>query len=201
MTDGELYLNYRKVKSGLRMDLSEVNTGAKIRSYRKRKNISLSQLSALTGIAASNLSSIELNKTSPTLNTLAKIADAFGVKVGEFLNGILYRKTVICEQNAKNSTQKHNHDVTEYLLTSDAILNKLEAKILIFAPNTGPISVSPENTDRFAFILKGVIMLVTDEDDIQLTEGQGVYMAPDSDASFANRSNTVVRMLVTYSRA
>ncbi|MFH0958556.1 MAG: XRE family transcriptional regulator [Pseudomonadota bacterium] len=183
------------------MDLSEVNTGAKIRLYRKRKNISLSQLSALTGIAASNLSSIELNKTSPTLSTLAKIADAFGAKVGEFLNGILYRKTVICEQNGKNPSQKHNHDVTEYLLTSDAILNKLEAKILIFAPNTGPISVSPENTDRFAFILKGMIILVTEEDDIQLTEGQGVYMAPDSDASFANRSNTVVRMLVTYSRA
>ena len=51
------------------MDLSEVNIGAKIRWYRKRKNISLAQLSAVTGIAASNLSSIELNKTSPTLNT------------------------------------------------------------------------------------------------------------------------------------
>jgi XRE family transcriptional regulator, regulator of sulfur utilization len=182
------------------MDLSETNIGAKIRSYRKRKNVSLAQLSKVTGIAASNLSSIELNKTSPTLNTLAKIADAFGVRIGEFLNGILYKKVVICEQNHRTLLQRQKNTILEYLLTADAVLNRLEARILIFPPNSGPTSFSPENTDRFAFILKGDISLMTEEGDIQLTEGQGVYLAPDSVVSLENRGHTTARMLVTNTR-
>lgn len=182
------------------MDLSEVNIGAKIRWYRKRKNISLAQLSAVTGIAASNLSSIELNKTSPTLNTLARIADAFGVRIGEFLNGILYKKVVICERNHRTLPQRQKDNVEEYLLTADVILNRIEAKILMFPPNTGPFPVSPENSDRFAFVLKGTLLLITDEDDIQLTEGQGVYLAPDSAASVENRGKTTARILMTHTR-
>ncbi len=63
------------------MDRLTRGVGARIRLYRRKKNLSLTDLSRLTGIAASNLSSIELNKTSPTLNTLIKIADAFDMKV------------------------------------------------------------------------------------------------------------------------
>ncbi len=74
------------------MNQSEIDAGAKIRSYRKRKGLSLTRLSEITGIAASNLSSLELNKTSPTLQTLARIADAFDVKISEFLDEIFYRK-------------------------------------------------------------------------------------------------------------
>ena len=71
---------------------------------------------------------------------------------------------------------------------------------MIFAPNAGPIPISPENSDRFAFVLKGTLSLMTEEDDIQLTEGQGVYLAPDSSASMENRGNTTARMLVTHTR-
>jgi transcriptional regulator with XRE-family HTH domain len=68
----------------------EIDVGARLRIYRKKKDISLNRLAELTGIAASNLSSIELNKTAPTLHTLVKIAHAFDTRVGAFLDEVLY---------------------------------------------------------------------------------------------------------------
>lgn len=180
------------------MDLSETNVGARIRLYRKSKNLSLAQLSKITRIAASNLSSIELNKTSPTLNTLAKIADAFGVRIGEFLDGILYKKVIISECNDKSPARNYETNVTEHILTRDAILNKLEAKIMIMAPNSGPVQVSPDNCDRFAFILKGRLSLTTEDEHFDLIEGQGFYLAPDSVASMENVETGIAKVLMTH---
>jgi transcriptional regulator with XRE-family HTH domain len=74
----------------------EPNVGAKIRAFRKAKGLSLVELSKRTGIAPSNLSSIELNKSSPTLSTLLKIAHAFEMRLGEWLDEALYSKATLC---------------------------------------------------------------------------------------------------------
>lgn len=180
------------------MNLSEINIGAKIRLYRKRKGFSLHKLSELTGIAASNLSSIELNKTSPTLQTLARISDAFEVKIGEFLNGILYKKVVICEPYQTRRSGRRRNQVSEYILTSDTILNRLEAKILDFPVDSGPISAPLENTDRFVFVLTGDLLLTSDDENAQLRAGQGVYLSPEAEAKLENRGSTSARALVTH---
>jgi transcriptional regulator with XRE-family HTH domain len=74
------------------MSSSEIHVAEQIRAFRKKKKLSLTDLSKLTGIAASNLSSIELGKSSPTLNTLVKIASAFHLRAGLFLDEVCTRR-------------------------------------------------------------------------------------------------------------
>jgi len=180
------------------MNQSEMDIGAKIRIYRKRKGLSLSKLSELTGIAASNLSSIELNKTSPTLNTLARIADAFGVRVSEFLNGIFYKKVLICNLNDSNRSKKPGKGITESLLTSDAVLNRLEVKTLNFSVGSTQIPAPLENTDRFVFVLKGQFLLSAEGEQVELNEGHGVYLAPDVEAKLETIGPTSGKALVVH---
>ncbi|MDA8405896.1 MAG: XRE family transcriptional regulator [Deltaproteobacteria bacterium] len=180
------------------MNQSELDIGSKIRSYRKRKGLSLSRLSELTGVAASNLSSIELNKTSPTLNTLAKIADAFDVRIGELLNGILYRRAVVCEPSDSRKSRKLGKGVIEYLLTADAVLNRLEVKLLNFSMGSAPLLVPLENTDRFIFVTKGLFRLVNQDEKIELIEGQGVYLAPDAEAQLENIGKSPAKALLIH---
>ena len=52
----------------------------KLREIRLEKGITLSQLSAMTGIAQPNLSRIEGGKVDARYSTLARIARALGVK-------------------------------------------------------------------------------------------------------------------------
>ena len=56
----------------------------KIRKFRLEKKISILTLSVESGISRSHLFYIESKKTVPSLETLAKIAHAMGLKLKDF---------------------------------------------------------------------------------------------------------------------
>lgn len=56
----------------------------KIRKIRIEKGISIVQLSVDSGVSRSHLYYIETKQTIPTLDTLAKIASAMGVRLKDF---------------------------------------------------------------------------------------------------------------------
>lgn len=54
---------------------------SKIRDARNNMNLSLGELSAMTGIGSSYLSKIELGKTNPSIGTLDKICKVLKLKI------------------------------------------------------------------------------------------------------------------------
>ena len=62
--------------------------GHKIRTLRKKKNLTLKQLANRTGLSVSLISQIELAKTSASVSTLYKIASALGIKIGYFFSDL-----------------------------------------------------------------------------------------------------------------
>ncbi len=62
--------------------------GNKIRTLRKKKNLTLKKLANRTGLSVSLISQIELAKTSASVSTLYKIASALGIKIGYFFSDI-----------------------------------------------------------------------------------------------------------------
>ncbi|MDO5643454.1 MAG: helix-turn-helix transcriptional regulator [Paracoccus sp. (in: a-proteobacteria)] len=61
------------------------DVGSRIRQARTAQQASLEQMALLTGISAPALSLIENGKRDPRLTTLAKIADALRVPLGELV--------------------------------------------------------------------------------------------------------------------
>ena len=59
--------------------------GALIRSYRQANKESLQSLANRSGVSRSMIAHIESNQTSPTLNTLAKLADAMNIRIGDLV--------------------------------------------------------------------------------------------------------------------
>ena len=55
-----------------------INVGKRIKSIRKRKNLTLQEVSENSGMSASAISAIERNVSSPTVNTLVAIGRALG---------------------------------------------------------------------------------------------------------------------------
>lgn len=55
--------------------------GGRIRALRTEQGLTLSQVSASTGLNVGYLSQVETDKASPSLETLAAIADTFGVPI------------------------------------------------------------------------------------------------------------------------
>ena len=61
-----------------------VNVGTRLRQLREEHNISMRGLATKSGLSANALSMIERGKTSPSVSTLYKLADALGVDVTAF---------------------------------------------------------------------------------------------------------------------
>jgi transcriptional regulator with XRE-family HTH domain len=165
----------------------EIDVGSKIRELRKRKNLSLTRLSELTGIAASNLSSLELNKSSPTLNTLVRIADAFNMKVSEFLDEVVYEKVVLRRRGQGTSleTASPGHSVT--VLFGDEPHHMLESRLIALVPESREFAVVPSETDRYLFCFEGTVAVRVGGVEYGLDAGDSMYLLGGQ--GFSLRSN------------
>jgi transcriptional regulator with XRE-family HTH domain len=61
--------------------------GEELRRLRKMRRLTLSDVSDKTGLSISFLSDMERNRTKPSLDTLAKLADCYQVPVNEVIAG------------------------------------------------------------------------------------------------------------------
>lgn len=176
-----------------------MRVGAKIRAYRLRRGISLTSLSEITGIAASNLSSIELDKTSPTLATLVKIASAFGVRVGAFLDGVLYRKAVLCRKEEAEQEGDLHGAGSVHLLTREVSINEMDARLMVFREPGQSLSVLPEGTDRFLYCVEGSVRVRVDDETYELRSGDSLYLLPEASATFLKEDRDRGAVLVVNS--
>lgn len=73
----------------------EVAIGREVRAYRKKKNITVAELSETTGLSIGMLSKIENGNTSASLTTLAAVANALSIPITSFFRGYEAEKTAI----------------------------------------------------------------------------------------------------------
>src|SRR5689334_25064363 len=76
-------------------DAVSVNIGERLRELREAHNISMRALAARSGLSANALSMIERGKTSPSVSTLYKLADAMGVSITAFFGPESDKKQVV----------------------------------------------------------------------------------------------------------
>jgi|UniRef100_A0A7C4AQJ3 transcriptional regulator with XRE-family HTH domain len=162
------------------MDSLTKGVGARIRLYRKKKRLSLTDLSRLTGIAASNLSSIELNKTSPTLNTLIKIADAFEMKAGALLDEMLYGPAVFCPASAARPKDSQKPGVSIEALTDHVQKPEMLVRTITVASNTTPFVLDSQG-DTFIYCIHGTAAIVAHSAAYTLRPGDGLYVRAFTD--------------------
>jgi XRE family transcriptional regulator, regulator of sulfur utilization len=178
------------------MSDTDIDLGANIRALRAKRKLSLNELSRITGISASNLSSMELGKSSPTLSTLTKIAAAFGMKAGAFLDRVLYQRAVLCRKEASEDHRTHSGDFSVRALTSDVHGNSMESSIIDLVPAGRPLVLGDTGTERLLYCLQGEVSLKVDEEIYPLEEGDSVYLLPEAACEMSSRTSGPASLLL-----
>jgi len=89
------------------LDLTHI--GDRIRESRKRKMMTIRVLAEYTGLSAGYLSMLEQNKTSPNIDSLARICEALDINIQYALEGENLGKTVIRkDEMSKNIYPEEN---------------------------------------------------------------------------------------------
>jgi transcriptional regulator with XRE-family HTH domain len=178
------------------MAVSKIDLGRNLRAFRKKMKLSLTELSTITGIAASNLSSMELGKSSPTLETLAKLAEAFGIRAGALLDEVLYRRAVLCPRQEGEQTKTSAPGLSVSVLTEGVGLNRMESRLVLLGPSSEPIRAGSTGTDRFVYCLRGRMRAQVGEDGYLLRDGDSLYLLPEADAELGNGGSVEASFLI-----
>ncbi len=177
------------------MTKSDINVGSRIRAYRARRGFSLHELSEATGIAPSNLSSIELNKTSPTLKTLLKIADAFDTKVGALLDEIVYKKAIVYRKGEGDKLETDHPGHAVEILTAGVPGSTLDCRLITLEAGSPPFRPSHGLTSHFLYLIAGALRVTVDGESFHLEAGDALLVTAGAGTALetgADRGSSVL---------
>lgn len=151
--------------------------GKNILHYRKEKNLSIDELSTLSGVSKSMLSQIEQEKTNPTVLTVWKIATSLNIGIEKVINSNYESKIeVIREKNAPIFYSKDKLFILK-IITPIYLKDNLELYYLICKPS-GKNKSKPHfrNSKEFITIISGELKITAGNScEILLKGDTGLY--------------------------
>jgi len=149
--------------------------GGKVRTRRRDRGMTLTDLANRTGLSIGFLSQVERDITAPSLSSLALIAAALNARVHDFIR-------------EPPPVAHHRHDdgkaafaVDDGALSYERLSGKFPGKQLNAIRMDVPVGYRSEETshegEEFVFVLSGVIRYVLGENPIDLAAGDSLHFA------------------------
>lgn len=151
------------------------NIGSRIRAMRKQKKMTLEQVSLKSNLSISFLSQVELAKSSVTLTSLRKIAEALNVTITHF-----FEEDNDHKQMKKKSAQKEqSYADTKFTLTNltGDIENPLvEPMIATLLPGDKSKEPYAHNGEEFLYLLEGILTVILDDEEFFMHPGDSLHI-------------------------
>ena len=141
--------------------------GSKIRTIRKRKRITIAQMSEQIGLSKGFISNIENDNTSPSLNTLQTIASFLDVPLPYLLLEKKQHMKVVRKAERVYTTF---NDIKIEHLTSQSGLRMMHVELPPGA-STGEAIAHAHEGEESHVVLKGTVLAEQGEDSIIANEG------------------------------
>lgn len=159
--------------------------GAKIKSIRESKQLSLDEVAKRSGLGIDQIERIEDNVDFPSLAPLIKIARVLGVRLGTFLDDqselgpVICRKKDSSEENSisfsNNATVSHKH-MEYHSLSQDKSGRHMEPFLIDIAPSkNADFILSTHEGEEFIYVLEGIVEINYGKNTYILEEGDSIY--------------------------
>jgi transcriptional regulator with XRE-family HTH domain len=173
-----------------------VNVGNRLRELREERNISMRGLAAKSGLSANALSMIERGKTSPSVSTLYKLAEAMGVDITAFFGEPLERMPVVFMKAAERPRVSFQRGVWEDLGGANFV-GRMQPFILTLenGGGSGPNAML-HGGHEFVFCLRGTLEYQVENKVYVLEPGDSLIFSAKFRHRWRNPGNTVVNALI-----
>jgi transcriptional regulator with XRE-family HTH domain len=167
-----------------------------IRTFRNRRNLTLAQLSELSGISIGHLSRLENGTRAPTVRLLLQLARALGVSLGALVGETPEQNTVYVSRSAGRRTIETGDTALQSL--SDPALRWLQAVELSLLPGRvgEPASHAGE---EWIYVLTGAIEVNVNGSTSALAAGDAVHFRADVPHALRNPHEEGATVLVVNS--
>jgi transcriptional regulator with XRE-family HTH domain len=167
-----------------------------IRTYRLRRNLTLAQLSELSGISIGHLSRLETGSRTPTVRLLLQLARALGVSLGALVGETLEQNTLYVSRGEDRRTIDAGDTSLQSL--SDPALRWLQAVELILLP--GRVGEPATHAgEEWVYVLSGAIEVDVNGTASSLATGDAVHFRADVPHALRNPHEEGATVLVVNS--
>jgi transcriptional regulator with XRE-family HTH domain len=167
-----------------------------IRAYRLRRNLTLAQLSELSGVSVGHLSRLENGTRTPTVRLLLQLARALGVSIGELVGETSQPSAAYVSRSSDRRTIEA--DDTSLQSLADPSLRSLQAVELSLHPGRvgEPATHSGE---EWIYVLSGAIELDLNGSICALAADDAVHFRADVPHSLRNPHAEGAKVLIVNS--
>lgn len=180
-------------------DAASIDVGNRLRELRDRRNISMRGLAQKSGLSANALSMIERGKTSPSVSTLYKLADALGVPITEFFNQPLEKDQVVFIKADARTHVPFSRGLME-ALGGEQFVGAVTPFLLTLesGASSGPHRMV-HTGHEFVFCLRGKLEYMVENRYYELEAGDSLLFAAQLSHTWRNNSGNVTNALIIIS--
>lgn len=176
-----------------------VDVASSLRELREARGISMRTLAAKSGLSANALSMIERGKTSPSVSTLYKLADALGVSITAFFGAETEKKQIVFLKSDERTRLSFTRGVFE-ALGGEQFSGRVEPFMLTLesGASSGPHNIV-HSGHEFIFCLRGQLEYYVEKQLFKLSAGDSLLFASKLQHRWKNSSRNVVSALIIIS--
>jgi transcriptional regulator with XRE-family HTH domain len=151
--------------------------GRKIKQLRQQRNLALKELAAKTNLTPSFLSQLENGMTSPSIESLAKIAAVLDTAVGYFFQSQEAREFVFIKRQQKTSPFSADPIKQYEILASNVLdIQMLPMVLRLKKHDHVAADVCPQGEELLCVCLSGKAVVLVNDKDFQLEPLDSMYL-------------------------
>lgn len=188
----------------IKNELASLDIGSQIRYLRNQRDLTLQELSDLTGLSKPNLSQIENNIVTPPIATLLKISTALGVPIGTFFQKTNQDSNMVVVRKedrygiAKGPHVSHIGYQYEPLAYPKADKNMEPFIVHMEERQPDDIVFNNHKGEEFLFVLDGELEFRYGDNLVVLHEGDSLYFDSSTPHGYRGVNGTVKTLVVIY---
>ena len=162
--------------------------GAKLRSLRLGRKLSLNTVADATGISASFLSLVENGKSDITIGRLTRLVDFYGISIVDLIPAPEPEDPDVVRRGEARRLHSESEGIDIFLLTSD-MDRAMMPQLLEFEPGAGLAEYGRHEGEEFVHVIEGEMELEVQGSAARiLRAGDSAYYPADRPHLFRNAS-------------
>lgn len=180
-------------------ELSTVDVGSRLKQLREERGKSMRQLARLSGLSTNALSMIERGRTSPSVSTLYKLAEALEVPITAFFRSEPSRQDIVFRPAVQRKRVLFPQGIWEGL-GGEAFSGRVEPFVIKLEPGagSGPFGMLHSGSE-FVLCLSGEIEYQVEDKIFRLQEGDALIFAAQLRHHWRNPGTAPAAALIVLS--
>lgn len=177
--------------------------GARIKTLRKEKGLSLEALSNLTGFETGLLSDIEQNRVQPQLGTIIKLSKALDSAFSRLISGVGDQLYAITRKNdqkivSRSASQLGGKNIYTYKSLAPKVKGRHMEALIVQLEENPDAERSVHEGEEFIYVIEGTVTLKIGPDQFELLPGDSVYYLSTTPHLIASKESTATLLAVIY---